>query len=76
MADVAGGLLDHVEHDPADADLAVVLERNLGVEIELGQNVPAHLGQRYAFNWALALVTAVMDQRNAEASYGISRTRS
>jgi hypothetical protein len=24
----------------------------------------------------LALVTAVMDQRNAEASYGISRTRS
>ena len=28
-------------------------------------------GQRYAFNWGLALVTAVMDQRKAEASYGI-----
>jgi putative transposase len=28
-------------------------------------------GQRYAFNWGLALVTAVLDQRNAEASYGI-----
>jgi len=28
-------------------------------------------GQRYAFNWGLALVTAVMDQRTAEASYGI-----
>jgi putative transposase len=29
-------------------------------------------GQRHAFNWGLALVTAVMDQRAAEASYGIS----
>ena len=28
-------------------------------------------GQRYAFNWGLALVRAVMDQRTAEASYGI-----
>jgi putative transposase len=28
-------------------------------------------GQRYAFNWGLALVTAVMDQRKAEASYDI-----
>jgi putative transposase len=28
-------------------------------------------GQRYAFNWGLALVKAVMDQREAEASYGI-----
>ncbi|HYS41584.1 MAG TPA: helix-turn-helix domain-containing protein [Pseudonocardiaceae bacterium] len=28
-------------------------------------------GQRYAFNWGLALVKAVMDQRKAEASYGI-----
>ncbi|HEY0805061.1 MAG TPA: helix-turn-helix domain-containing protein [Pseudonocardiaceae bacterium] len=28
-------------------------------------------GQRYAFNWGLRLVTAVMDQRRAEASYGI-----
>jgi transposase len=28
-------------------------------------------GQRFAFNWGLALVTAVMDQRKAEASYGI-----
>ena len=28
-------------------------------------------GQRYAVNWGLALVTAVMDQRTAEASYGI-----
>ena len=28
-------------------------------------------GQRYAFNWGLALVKAVMDQRTAEASYGI-----
>ena len=28
-------------------------------------------GQRYAFNWGLALVTAVMNQRKAEASYGI-----
>jgi putative transposase len=28
-------------------------------------------GQRYAVNWGLALVTAVMDQRKAEASYGI-----
>ena len=27
-------------------------------------------GQRYAFNWGLALVTAVMEQRTAEASYG------
>lgn len=27
-------------------------------------------GQRYAFNWGLALVKAVMDQRQAEASYG------
>ena len=27
-------------------------------------------GQRYAFNWGLALVTAVMNQRKAEASYG------
>ena len=26
-------------------------------------------GQRYAFNWGLALVRAVMDQRTAEASY-------
>ena len=26
-------------------------------------------GQRYAFNWGLALVTAVMNQRKAEASY-------
>jgi len=26
-------------------------------------------GQRYAFNWGLALVKAVMDQRTAEASY-------
>ena len=26
-------------------------------------------GQRFAFNWGLALVTAVMNQRNAEASY-------
>jgi putative transposase len=28
-------------------------------------------GQRYAFNWGLALVKAVMDQQTAEASYGI-----
>jgi putative transposase len=28
-------------------------------------------GQRFAFNWGLALVTAVMDQRKAEVSYGI-----
>src|SRR3977135_2100776 len=28
-------------------------------------------GQRFAFDWGLALVTAVMDQRTAEASYGI-----
>jgi hypothetical protein len=28
-------------------------------------------GQRYSFNWGLALVTAVMDQRKAEASYGM-----
>jgi putative transposase len=28
-------------------------------------------GQRYAFSWGLALVTAVMDQRAAEKSYGI-----
>jgi hypothetical protein len=28
-------------------------------------------GQRYAVNWGLALVTAVMDQRTAEAPYGI-----
>jgi putative transposase len=28
-------------------------------------------GQRFAFNWGLALVMAVMDQRKAEASYGI-----
>jgi putative transposase len=28
-------------------------------------------GQRYAFNWGLALVRAVMEQRAAEASYGI-----
>ena len=28
-------------------------------------------GQRFAFNWGLALVKAVMDQRTAEASYGI-----
>src|SRR3982074_2979112 len=26
-------------------------------------------GQRYPFNWGLALVTAVMNQRKAEASY-------
>ena len=26
-------------------------------------------GQRFAFNWGLALVTAVMNQRKAEASY-------
>lgn len=32
----------------------------------------SHCGaQRYAFNWGLALVTAMMDQRKAEASYGI-----
>ena len=30
----------------------------------------SHCGaQRYAFNWGLALVTAVMNQRKAEASY-------
>jgi putative transposase len=28
-------------------------------------------GQRFAFTWGLALVTAVMEQRKAEASYGI-----
>jgi putative transposase len=28
-------------------------------------------GQRYAFNWGLARVTAVMEQRKAEAYYGI-----
>ena len=28
-------------------------------------------GQRFAFDWGLALVTAVMDQRKAEAPYGI-----
>jgi putative transposase len=28
-------------------------------------------GQRFAFNWGLALLTAVMDQRKAEAPYGI-----
>lgn len=28
-------------------------------------------GQRFAYNWGLARVKAVMDQRNAEASYGI-----
>ncbi|MCP3801735.1 IS607 family element RNA-guided endonuclease TnpB [Allokutzneria sp. A3M-2-11 16] len=28
-------------------------------------------GQRYAFNWGLALVKAVLDQRRAEASYGV-----
>lgn len=28
-------------------------------------------GQRFAFNWGLALVKAVMDQRKAEASYDI-----
>src|SRR3977135_3138135 len=28
-------------------------------------------GQRFAFNWGPALVTAVVDQREAEASYGI-----
>jgi putative transposase len=28
-------------------------------------------GQRFAFNWGLALVTAVMEQRTAEASYGV-----
>ena len=27
-------------------------------------------GQRFAFNWGLALVTAVVEQRTAEASYG------
>jgi hypothetical protein len=32
----------------------------------------SHCGaQRFAFNWGLALVTAVMEQRKAEASYGI-----
>ncbi|MBP2330085.1 putative transposase [Kibdelosporangium banguiense] len=35
----------------------------------------SHCGaQRYAFNWGLALVTAVMNQRTAEASYGIPET--
>jgi putative transposase len=35
----------------------------------------SHCGaQRYAFNWGLALVTAVLDQRKAEASYGIPDT--
>jgi putative transposase len=35
----------------------------------------SHCGaQRYAFNWGLALVTAVMTQRAAEASYGIPDT--
>jgi putative transposase len=28
-------------------------------------------GQRFAFNWGLALVTAVMEQRAAEVSYGV-----
>ena len=33
----------------------------------------AHCGAaRFAFNWGLALVKAVMDQRKAEASYGIA----
>ncbi|MFI6095289.1 IS607 family element RNA-guided endonuclease TnpB [Lentzea sp. NPDC051213] len=33
----------------------------------------AHCGAaRFAFNWGLALVKAVLDQRKAEASYGIS----
>jgi putative transposase len=33
----------------------------------------AHCGAaRFAFNWGLALVKAVMDQREAEASYGIA----
>jgi hypothetical protein len=32
----------------------------------------SHCGaQRFAFNWGLALVRAVLDQRTAEASYGI-----
>jgi putative transposase len=28
-------------------------------------------GQRYAFNWGLALVKANLDQRKAEVSYGM-----
>ena len=28
-------------------------------------------GQRYAYNWGLALVKANLDQRKAEASYGV-----
>jgi putative transposase len=39
---------------------------------EQGAVLRSHCGgQRYAVNWGLALVTAVMDQRKAEAPYGI-----
>jgi putative transposase len=35
----------------------------------------SHCGaQRFAFNWGLALVTAVLNQRKAETSYGIPET--
>jgi putative transposase len=44
------------------------LDRTPGQDVVLRSHCG---GQRYAFNWGLALVTAVMEQRKAEASCGI-----
>jgi putative transposase len=52
-----------------------VFDRLLVYRVRGVAGLRSHCGaQRYAFNWGLALVTAVLDQRKAEASYGIPDT--